>query len=161
MTDDELQADRVRRALGELSGIAEKRMFGGICFLLNDHMLCGTGKHGFMFRVGREQEAEALARPGATAMQMNGRRFRGFVRVDRNKCTDRSLRGWVALAQGYVAALPPKAKQPPRGARRAEAGARDVRRAHDYASSLPPKLKNTRAKTVTRPRARSGRASAE
>jgi hypothetical protein len=90
-------------------------MFGGICFLLNDHMLCGTGRHGFMFRVGRDREAEALARPGATAMEMNGRRFRGFVWVDRNKCTDRSLRGWVALAQRYVAALPPKAKQPSSG----------------------------------------------
>jgi TfoX/Sxy family transcriptional regulator of competence genes len=115
MTDDQLDADRMRRALSELGGIAEKRMFGGICFLLNDHMLCGTGKHGFMFRVGREQEAEALARPGATAMEMNGRRFRGFVWVNRSKCTDRNLRSWVALAQGYVAGLPPKGKQSSRG----------------------------------------------
>jgi hypothetical protein len=112
MTDDDLESDRMRRALSELGSITERKMFGGICFLLRDHMLCATGKHGFMFRVGKEREAEALGRPGATAMEMNGRRYPGFIWVDRDKCMDRDLRGWVTLAQGYIATLPPKAKQP-------------------------------------------------
>src|SRR5690606_39055471 len=106
----------MRRALGELRGVTEKRMFGGICFLLHDHMLCGTSKHRFMFRVGKGQESEALARPGAMPMEMNGRRFRGFVWVDGSECTDRDLSGWVTLAQGYVAGLPPKETRSVRGA---------------------------------------------
>jgi hypothetical protein len=105
MTDP---VQRMRTALGGHKGIAEKKMFGGVCFMLHDHMLCGTGKPGFMFRVGRDHEAEALARPGARLMNFNGRRMRGFVWVDPTYCDARTLRRWVALAERYVAALPPK-----------------------------------------------------
>jgi hypothetical protein len=55
-------AERVRKALSGKRAITEKKMFGGICFLLRSHMLCGTGKQGFMFRVGRAQHAKALDR---------------------------------------------------------------------------------------------------
>ena len=101
MTDP---VQRMRTALDGRKGVAEKKMFGGVCFMLRDHMLCGTGKPGFMFRVGRDQEAEALAR----LMDFNGRRMRGFVWVDPTHCDARALRRWIALAERYVAALPPK-----------------------------------------------------
>lgn len=103
--DDGL-AQRMRRALARNRGVTERKMFGGICFLLHGNMLCAAGKHGFMFRVGPEGEAKALARRGARPMEMNGRRYGGFVRVDPAVCTARQLPGWVARA--YVAALPPK-----------------------------------------------------
>jgi len=108
--DDRL-AQRMRSALARRKGVTEQKMFGGLCFLLNGNMLCGSSKHGFMFRVGKERHAEALSRPGASPMEMNGRRFGGFVRVDPRLCTDRQLPGWVALAHAYVASLPPKEKQ--------------------------------------------------
>ncbi|HSA91061.1 MAG TPA: TfoX/Sxy family protein [Burkholderiales bacterium] len=101
-------AASVRRALGRKRGIAEKKMFGGTCFLLRGHMLCAAGRHGFMFRVGRAQYENALARRGATPVVMGGRQFEGFVWVDPGTCDARALKRWIALAEGYVGTLPPK-----------------------------------------------------
>ncbi|MGH8690769.1 MAG: TfoX/Sxy family protein [Burkholderiales bacterium] len=101
-------AGRVRKALGSKRNVTEKRMMGGVCFLLRQHMLCGTAKQGYLFRVGNEQDAEALARPGATTLAFTGPRKRGFVWVDPEGCDARALKGWIALAERYVASLPPK-----------------------------------------------------
>jgi hypothetical protein len=101
-------AERVRKALGLRRAITEKKMFGGTCFLLREHMLCGTGKQGFMFRVGKAQHAKALARRGATPVVFNGREFEGFVWVDPRSCDARALKRWIVLAEGYVGGLPPK-----------------------------------------------------
>ncbi|MEW6688259.1 MAG: TfoX/Sxy family protein [Pseudomonadota bacterium] len=101
-------AARLRRALSGTGRIAEKRMFGGVCFLLRGNMLCGTGKEEFMFRVGRAQDAQALALPGARPMDITGKVMKGFVWVDPAKCDARSLKRWVAMAERYVGALPPK-----------------------------------------------------
>ena len=98
---------RLRLALAGRKRVTEKRMFGGVCFLLRGNMLCGTGKADFMFRVGRAQDAEALARPGARPMDFTGRRMPGFVWVD-PACDARSLKRWVALAEKYVGTLPPR-----------------------------------------------------
>jgi hypothetical protein len=54
--------------------------------MLGDHMLCGAGKAGFMFRIGVTQQPLALPRPGARMMEFNGRRFRGFDWVDPARC---------------------------------------------------------------------------
>lgn len=100
--------ERLRRALTGRRRITEKRMFGGVCFLLREHMLCAVSKRGLLFRVGKERYREALARAGARPMKMNGRTFGGFVRVDPAACDARALRRWLALAEDYVGALPPK-----------------------------------------------------
>jgi hypothetical protein len=107
--DPEALAARLRRGLG--ARVTEKRMFGGVCFLLRGNMLCGTAGPGFMFRVGRDRHVAALARRGARAMEINGRRFEGFVWVDPEACDARALRGWIAMAEQYVAALPPKGER--------------------------------------------------
>lgn len=104
-------ADRLRAALGTRKHLAEKRMFGGMCFLLRGNMLCGTGKPGFMFRVGKAAHRAALERAGAKAMDINGRDFAGFIWVDPDACDARALKSWIALAEKYVAALPPKGKR--------------------------------------------------
>lgn len=101
-------AARVRRILAGRRGITEKPMFGGVCFLRRRHMLCGAGKQGFMFRVGRAQHAKAVARRGASAVVMRGRALEGFVWVDPAACDARTLRSWIVLAGNYVSALPPK-----------------------------------------------------
>ena len=99
---------RLRKILAGRRGVTEKRMFGGVCFLLREHMLCGSGKSGFMFRVGKAQHSRALARRGATSVVMNGREFQGFVWVDPAACDARALKRWIVLAEDYVSALPPK-----------------------------------------------------
>jgi hypothetical protein len=100
-------ADRVRRLLAGKRGVSEKRMFGGVCFLLRGNMLCGTARSAFMFRVGKAQDAAALARPGARQMDFTGRKLAGFVFVD-PACDARALKRWIAMAERYVGTLPAK-----------------------------------------------------
>ena len=113
MAYDEDLAERMRQALEGLGGITEKRMMGGICFMLNGNMIGGAdrtkeGQRRFMFRVGKDNHAEALGRPGAMPMEMGGRRMSGFVFVDAEDCDDGDLRDWIALARSFVAELPAK-----------------------------------------------------
>ena len=70
--------DRMKAALRRRTGITEKKMFGGYCWMLNGNMLCGVEVGRFMFRVGKVLEAEALARPGASPMDITGRPNEGF-----------------------------------------------------------------------------------
>ncbi|HJY75566.1 MAG TPA: TfoX/Sxy family protein [Burkholderiales bacterium] len=102
--------DYTQRMRAALRGkrVKENAMFGGVCFMLRDHMLCATSPRGYLFRVGKEQSAAALARPGARIMEMNDRRYEGYVRVDPDQCDARALRAWLAMAEKHVAALPPK-----------------------------------------------------
>jgi TfoX/Sxy family transcriptional regulator of competence genes len=126
MAADETHAGQLRRAVAGRGPVAEKKMFGGICFMLHGHMLCAVSPRGFLFRVGKAREAAALARPGARIMEMRGRRMDGYVRVDPAACGEHDLADWVALAADCVAALPAKesgrreapGKRPVRSARR-------------------------------------------
>jgi hypothetical protein len=101
-------AGRIRKILAGRRGFSEKKMFGGTCFLRRSHMLCGAGRQGFMFRVGRARHDRAVARRGARPVVMRGRELEGFVWVDPGACDGRALRSWIALAENYVSALPPK-----------------------------------------------------
>jgi TfoX N-terminal domain len=110
---DEAQAQRLRDALRGVRGVSEKRMMGGLCLLVNGNMIGGVdqtkdGTDRFMFRVGKGNEAKALTRPGASTVEMGGRRFGGFIFVDAEACTPRALTAWVAMALGYVKTLPKK-----------------------------------------------------
>ena len=70
MAYDEGHLTLLRDDLVDEPGIVEKKMFGGICFMLNGNMLCGVHKGGGMFRVGKDLEAEALAIEGASEGQV-------------------------------------------------------------------------------------------
>ena len=105
---NEKLAVRLRQAHAGTRGVTEKNMFGGVCFLLRGNMLCGTGKDKFMFRVGKAQDAAALARPGAKPMDITGRVMQGFVWIEPAKCDARALKRLLAMAQGYVGKLPAK-----------------------------------------------------
>ncbi|MCK7500626.1 MAG: TfoX/Sxy family protein [Comamonadaceae bacterium] len=98
----------MRAALEARPGIHEKKMFGGYCWMLNGNMLCGVEVGPFMFRVGRELEAEALARPGATTMDITGKPMRGIVRVRADAALETGLNSWIDLAERFVRALPAK-----------------------------------------------------
>ena len=104
-------ADRMRAALKGRRGVTEKKMFGGVCFLLHGNMLAGTATKDFMFRVGKDQDVEALSRPGSRPMDFTGKAMKGFVWVDPKACDARALKGWIALAENYVGKLPAKGKK--------------------------------------------------
>lgn len=101
-------ADAMRNALQLGENITEKRMFGGICWMLNGNMLCGVEVGRYMFRVGKAQEAHALAIPGATPMDITGRPMKGIVWVAAESAAASGLRQWVTLAGRYVSTLPAK-----------------------------------------------------
>lgn len=110
MAYSELLAMRFRDALGTRSGIIEKRMMGGLVFMLNGNMLGGVGRRDgidrFMFRVGPDQAAEAVSR-GGIQMEMGGRVMKGYVFVREADAAD-NLKDWVAMARRFVDTLPPK-----------------------------------------------------
>lgn len=105
---DEMALLPMRDALRDVAGVTEKRMMGGVCFLVNGNMLGGVDKGRYMFRIGKDQEGEALARPGANPMIQGGRKLGGFAWVDRDGCDQESLASWVALTLRFVGNLPPK-----------------------------------------------------
>lgn len=109
MAYDEGLADILRDALHDTPGIIEKRMFGGLCFMMDGNMLCGVHKGGGMFRVGKDTIAAALAVEGARPMDFTGRPMKGFVDVtDEAMDDDCRLAVLLGLAKAFVSALPPK-----------------------------------------------------
>lgn len=106
MAFDPHLAEPMRPALKRRAGITEKKMFGGICWTLNGNLLRGVEVGRYMFRVGKAREAEAMARPGAVAMDLTGRRRGGLVWAD--AAIEAPLGRWNDLAAGFVGALPPK-----------------------------------------------------
>lgn len=110
MAYDEVLAGTMRSALEGHVGIAERAMFGGVCWMLDGNMLCGTSDRRFMFRIGKDAEAGALARPGAVPVVMGDRRMSGFVWVEADQAIDAGLSDWIALAAAFVGTLPPKEK---------------------------------------------------
>lgn len=103
-------ADRIRARIGDDPNIDEKRMFGGVAFMLNGNMLVGPMKDGaLLVRVGKDAYNDALARPGAGKMMFTGREMPGYVEVRGEGIeTDRALDDWIARATAFVGALPPK-----------------------------------------------------
>jgi len=110
MAYDEDLAGRIREILGPERGVEEKRMFGGLAFLIGGNMCVAvSGQGGLLVRVPPEDTDKLAARAHAGPMVMAGRETRGWLRVDTaGMRTTRQLRSWVARAVGCVRALPPK-----------------------------------------------------
>ena len=109
MAFDEGLAELMRDDLSDQQGITERKMFGGLCFMMNGNMVCGVHKDGGMFRVGKEREAEARAIEGASEMTFTGRRMGGMIEVDEVALADDERRTkWVALSVTNAASHPPK-----------------------------------------------------
>ena len=103
-------ADRIRELLGPLRGVDEKRMFGGLAFLINGNMsVAVSGQGGLMVRVPPEDTEELLGRAHVNAMVMAGREVRGWIRVDADGVkTKRQLTDWVTRGVDYARSLPRK-----------------------------------------------------
>jgi len=109
MAYDEDMAYRIRAVLAGQEGVTERKMFGGLAFMVNGHMCCGLTKGDLMVRVGPEQHEEALAQPHAREMDFTGRPMRGMVSVDpAGYETDEALQAWVDRGLAFVTSLPPK-----------------------------------------------------
>ncbi len=107
MAYDEKLADRVRKLLAKRKGFAEKKMFGGLCFLLKGKMLCGVLKEDLVVRVGPKRYEAALSRPHVRPMDFTGRPIKGFVFVGPLGCrTDNGLKKWVTQVAEYILSLP-------------------------------------------------------
>lgn len=105
------QAECIRHATRNRPEITEKKMFGGLAFFLHGNMLCGVDGKRYMFRVGKNQENEALQKPGASPMDITGRPLGGLIYVKKNACDENSLKEWLKMAERFVGALPPKIKK--------------------------------------------------
>ena len=110
MAYDEDLAHRIRELLGDRSDITEKKMFGGLAFLLGGHMtVAASGQGGLLVRVDPEADTDALAQPHASLMVMRGRDMPGWVRVAAEGVSTKSaLKRWVSRAVRYTSSLPPK-----------------------------------------------------
>lgn len=109
MAYDVALADRIRRHLAGLPGVSEKKMFGGLCFLVNGHMVCGPVRDLLIVRVGPTGHADALAQPDARPMTFTGRPMRGFVEVEAAALDDDGvLADWVDRGVAHALSLPSK-----------------------------------------------------
>lgn len=109
MSYDEKLVERIRRILSNRQDVVEKRMIGGLSFMLNGNMCCGVNSAGLMVRVGRADLEQALAQPHVHPMEFAGRRLSGFVCVDpEGYPTDTALTAWVQQGIDFVASLPAK-----------------------------------------------------
>ena len=112
MAYDDRVAQRVRDALAKHPDVSEKKMFGGLAFLLHGHMCCGVVGDELMVRVGPAAYEAALARPHAREMDFTGKPLRGFVYVaPAGFATKDDLSAWVARAAECVASLPAKQRR--------------------------------------------------
>jgi TfoX/Sxy family transcriptional regulator of competence genes len=108
-------AQTLRDALGDLP-ITEKKMFGGLAFLLNGHMVCGVHRGGAMVRVGKDRYPAALTLPGVSPMMFTGKPMVAMVDVAEASVEDEVVRGRLLdMALATVRALPPKVAKPGKG----------------------------------------------
>jgi len=109
MAYDETVAKRVRSALGKTPDVVEKRMFGGIAFMLRGNMCCGVIGDRLMLRVGPDAYQAALSRPHSKAMDFTGKPMKGLVYVEpAGFASSRDLKAWIERAMKFALSLPAK-----------------------------------------------------
>ncbi len=110
MAYDEQVGERLRRALAGHSNVVERKMFGGISFMVSGHMCCGVAGDDLMARVGPAQYQGALDQLHTREMDFTGRPLRGYVYVaPAGFESDELLQEWVEMCLSFVRTLPPKA----------------------------------------------------
>lgn len=113
MAYDESLADRIRHALADNNAVTERRMFGGLCFLVNGRMCCGTFRDLLMARVARTDYARLLEEPHVRQMDFTGRPLSGFLYVEPEGIESaRDLRSWIARGLEVAAQSDDKKKRP-------------------------------------------------
>ena len=110
MAYDEDLANRIRELVSGEQGLTEKRMFGGLAFLIDGNMsVSASGQGGLLLRVDPDETDALLSKPHAQPFEMRGRVMKGWVRVDTEGLrTKRQLERWVARGVAYARSLPSK-----------------------------------------------------
>lgn len=109
MAFDEDLAARIRDALGRRKGVEEKKMFGGLCFLLNGNLLVGVWKDALIARLGPGGGEAALREPHVRVFDITGKPMRNWVLVAPEAVEeDDQLADWIGRATEFVATLPAK-----------------------------------------------------
>ena len=109
MAYDEELAKRIATILAPRDGLTERKMFGGLSFMLNGHMCCGVTTSDLMVRVGPDAFEDSLAQPHARPMDFTGRPRKGMIYVEpAGYADDKSLAAWVERGVAFATSLPPK-----------------------------------------------------
>jgi TfoX/Sxy family transcriptional regulator of competence genes len=110
MAYDEQLAARIRMLVGDRPDLTEKKMFGGLAFLIGGNMaIAASGQGGVLVRVDPEESDALVATTPAEPMEMRGRSMAGWLRVDTAAvAADAALAEWVERGVGYAGSLPPK-----------------------------------------------------
>jgi hypothetical protein len=109
MPYDESLASRIRKMVARRKNVTEKKMFGGVGFLLNGNMCVGVWKESLIVRVGPDRYEEALTQRFVKKFDITGRAMKGWIMVDPGGVeTDKDLKDWVQVAVKFVGSLPPK-----------------------------------------------------
>ena len=106
MAFDEQLAARMRQTLGKRAGLTEKKMFGGIAFLLGGNMCCGVHKSDMIARLDPNETDSALAEPNVRLFDLTGRPMKGWILVESNGLEDdAALERWVGRSVEFVKTL--------------------------------------------------------
>jgi len=109
MPYDEGLAERIREKLQDRTDVEEKRMFGGLCFMVSNHMCCGIVKETLMARVGSDSYEKCLANRHASEMDFTGKAMKGMVYVSPEGFeSDGDLAKWLSVCTDFVESLPAK-----------------------------------------------------
>jgi TfoX/Sxy family transcriptional regulator of competence genes len=109
MAFDEALADRFRAVVARKKGVSEKKMFGGLGFLLNGNMLVGVWENSMIARIGPDQAEDALLEAHVRPMDITGTPMKGWVMIPADGVGDvSSVKAWVGKAITFVATLPKK-----------------------------------------------------
>lgn len=111
MAYDKGLAQRILEVLEDESELEEKKMFGGVCFLINGNMACGVYKDYLIVRVGLDGYQEALSKPHVKEFDITGRSLKGWVMVsEEGYAEDEALSEWVSRGVDFARLLPKKNK---------------------------------------------------
>ncbi len=109
MAYDDGLAARIGEVLIDQPGVVERKMFGGLAFMVQGHMCCGVIGDEMMLRVGPKRYEQVLARDGAREMDFTGRPMKGMVTVAcEGLIEDNQLAEWISFGLNFVTSLPPK-----------------------------------------------------
>lgn len=109
MPYNEELAARVAKNMTEVPGMVEKKMFGGIGYMIDGNMSIGTHRDALMVRVGLDAYEDCLAQPGARVMDFTGRVMKGWVTIPMEFAeTDEQVRYWINRSLEFVTTLPAK-----------------------------------------------------
>lgn len=112
MAYNQVLAERVERYMRKASGFSSRKMFGGVCYMLNGNMACGVVEDKLMLRIGAERAENLLGEDDVSPMDFTGKPMKGMVYVaPKGTACDDNLVRWLAIAKDFAATLPPKQKK--------------------------------------------------